>query len=65
MHFPLIQDILIILAFSVLVVFILQRFRLPSILGFLITGIIIGPGGLALISAVHDVESIAEMGVIL
>jgi len=65
MHFPLIQDILIILAFSVLVVFLLQRLHLPSILGFLITGIIIGPSGLGLISAVHEVELISEIGVIL
>ncbi|MBS3805956.1 MAG: cation:proton antiporter [Bacteroidales bacterium] len=65
MNFPLIQDILIILAFSVLVVFLLQRLHLPSILGFLITGIIIGPSGLGLISAVHEVELIAEIGVIL
>ena len=65
MHFPLIQDILIILAFSVLVVFILQRFRLPSILGFLITGILIGPHGLEFIAAVHEVEIISEIGVIL
>ena len=65
MHFPLIQDILIILAFSVLVVFLLQRLHLPSILGFLITGVIIGPSGLGLISAVHEVELISEIGVIL
>ena len=65
MHFPIIQDILIILVFSVVVVFLLQRLRLPSILGFLITGIIIGPAGLGLISAVDEVEIIAEIGVIL
>jgi CPA2 family monovalent cation:H+ antiporter-2 len=65
MDFPLLQDILILLGFSVLVVFVLQRFRLPSILGFLITGIIIGPYGLSLINAVHQVEVISEIGVIL
>jgi CPA2 family monovalent cation:H+ antiporter-2 len=65
MHFPLLQDILILLGFSVIVVFILQRFRLPSILGFLITGVIIGPHGLSLIKAVREVEIISEIGVIL
>ena len=43
MHFPLLQDILILLGFSVAIVFLLQRLRLPSILGFLITGVVIGP----------------------
>ncbi|MFY0627435.1 MAG: cation:proton antiporter [Reichenbachiella sp.] len=65
MHFPLLQDILIILGFSVLVVIVLIRFKLPSILGFLITGVIIGPYGLSLVTAVEEVEIIAEIGVIL
>ena len=65
MHLPLLQDILILLGFSVIVVFILQRFHLPSILGFIITGIIIGPYGLSLINAVDEVEIISEIGVIL
>jgi CPA2 family monovalent cation:H+ antiporter-2 len=64
MHLPILQDLLIILGFSALVVFILQKFRLPSILGFLITGMIIGPGLLGLIR-VEEVEILAEIGVIL
>jgi CPA2 family monovalent cation:H+ antiporter-2 len=65
MHLPLLQDIVILLTFSVLIVFVLQRIKLPSILGFLITGIIIGPFGLSLINAVEEVEIISEIGVIL
>ncbi|MFW6104062.1 MAG: monovalent cation:proton antiporter-2 (CPA2) family protein [Bacteroidota bacterium] len=65
MHLPLLQNLLIILGFSVIVVFILQRFRLPSILGFLITGIIIGPDGLNLVGTGHEVNIISEIGVIL
>lgn len=65
MHLPLLQDILILLGFSVVIVFFLQRLKLPSILGFLITGIIIGPYGLSLVHAVEQVEIISEIGVIL
>jgi len=65
MELPLLKDILIILGFSIIVVFILQRFRLPSILGFLITGILIGPHSLSLIGTGHEVEMISEIGVIL
>ncbi|MBN4058056.1 cation:proton antiporter [Olleya sp. AH-315-K02] len=65
MHLPILQDIIILLSFSVVVVFFLQRFKIPSILGFLITGVLIGPFGLGLISAVNDIEIIAEIGVIL
>ena len=65
MHFPLLQDIVILLGFSVVVVFLLQRFRLPSILGFILTGIIIGPFGFSLIENHEQVEMLSEIGVIL
>ncbi|GGW73098.1 Kef-type potassium/proton antiporter (CPA2 family) [Winogradskyella epiphytica] len=62
---PLLQDILILLGFSVVIVFVLQRLKLPSIIGFLLTGVIIGPYGLSLIKAVEQVEILSEVGVIL
>ncbi|RXJ50459.1 monovalent cation:proton antiporter family protein [Gelidibacter gilvus] len=62
---PLLQDILILLGFSVVIVFVLQRLKLPSIIGFLLTGVIIGPYGLSLIKAVEQVETLSEVGVIL
>lgn len=65
MHLPLLQDILILLGFSVVIVFVLQRLKLPSIIGFLITGVIIGPHGLSLIDAIEEVEVLSEIGVIL
>mgnify|MGYP006268186033 CR=1 FL=1 len=65
MHIPLLQDILILLGFSVVIVYALQKLKLPSIIGFLLTGIIIGPYGLSLINAVEQVEILSEIGVIL
>jgi Kef-type K+ transport system membrane component KefB len=65
MHLPLLNDILILLISSVAIVFILQRLKLPSIIGLLLTGVIIGPYGLSLIEAVEQVETLAEIGVIL
>jgi CPA2 family monovalent cation:H+ antiporter-2 len=62
---PLLQDILILLSFSVVIVFVLQRLKFPSIIGFLLTGVIIGPYGLSLIKAVEQVEILSEVGVIL
>jgi len=64
MHLPILQELLILFGFSALVVFLLQKLRLPSILGFLMTGLIIGPGGLGLID-VNEVEILSEIGVIL
>ncbi len=65
MHFPLLQDLLILLGCSAVVVFVLQRMRLPSILGFLVTGVLIGPHGLGLVDESEQIEIISEIGVIL
>lgn len=53
------------MGFSSVVVFLLQRVKLPSILGFLITGILIGPHGLGLVHETEQVEIISEIGIIL
>ena len=66
MHdFPIIKDISILLFFSVFIVFFLKRLKFPSVIGFLLTGIVIGPYGLSLINAVKEVEVLSEIGVIL
>ena len=65
MEIPLLQDIVIILGLSVVVILLFQRFKLPTILGFLITGVVAGPYGLGWIKASHEVEILSEIGVIL
>ena len=62
---PLLTDITIILGASVLVIFVFQKLKLPTILGYLMTGILAGPYALGLIDASHEVEVMAEIGVIL
>ena len=61
----LLNDIVIIFALSVAVLFVSHRFRLPAIVGLFVTGILAGPHGLGLISAVEEVEVLAEIGVVL
>jgi monovalent cation:H+ antiporter-2, CPA2 family len=65
MEIPLLPDIVIILGLSVVVILIFQKFNLPTILGFLITGVMAGPYGFSLINASHEVEVLSEIGVIL
>jgi CPA2 family monovalent cation:H+ antiporter-2 len=65
MHAPLLQDLVIIFILATIVLFLFHRFRIPAIVGFLLTGIVVGPHGLGLISSVADVEILAEIGVIL
>lgn len=64
MGIPLLNDIVIILALSIGVLLVFDRFRLPAILGFLVTGAIAGPHALSLVEDEHEVELLAEVGVI-
>ncbi len=64
MELPILKEVVIILGLSVLIILIFQRIKMPSILGFLLTGIVAGPHGLSLINASHEVEILAETGII-
>ncbi len=65
METKLLNDIIIIFALSVAVLYVAHRFHLPAIVGFFVTGILAGPHGLGLVSAVDEVEILAEIGIVL
>jgi len=65
MEIMLLNEIVIIFGLSIAILFICHRLRMPTIVGFLLTGILAGPYGLGLIKAVHEVEILAEVGVVL
>lgn len=62
---PLFNDLLIILLVSVPVAFACLRLKLPVLVGFMLTGILIGPYGLGLIKQLEAIEILAEIGVML
>lgn len=57
--------VVIIFGLASLVIFIFNKLKLPSVVGFLLTGIIAGPHALALISDIDIIDVLAEIGVIL
>ncbi len=65
MEIPLLGDIAVIFVLSVLVLFIFHKIKAPTIVGFLVTGILAGPQGLGLIHVLDQVKVLAEIGVIL
>jgi CPA2 family monovalent cation:H+ antiporter-2 len=65
MELTLLSEILKVFALSVGVIYLCHKVRIPPIVGFLITGVIAGPYGLGLVKAVHEVEILAEVGVVL
>jgi K+:H+ antiporter len=61
----ILPSFVLLFSLSLVIVMVCDRLKLPTILGFLVTGIISGPNGLGLVSHVDDVHQIAEIGVIL
>jgi len=58
-------DLLVIFLFAVPIVAVLKRFGVPSIAGFILVGILIGPKSIGLIKDIHQVKVFAEIGVAL
>jgi len=50
---------------ALLVIFLSYRLRVPSVVGFLLTGVFIGPYGLGLLSDTEHIEVFAELAVVL
>jgi CPA2 family monovalent cation:H+ antiporter-2 len=66
MHeFTILRDIVILLAAVVVIIPVFHRLRLPTIVGFILAGVIIGPFGTGLIREVADVQMLAEIGIAL
>lgn len=64
MHdFPL-DQILILLVFSVISVAIFKRINLPTVLGYLFVGMLAGQHAFSLIPDSHIIEQIAEIGIV-
>ena len=62
---PLLRDLVILVAVAIPVVLVAHRLRAPTVVGFLLTGIAIGPHGLGLIKQPDSVNALAEVGVVL
>jgi CPA2 family monovalent cation:H+ antiporter-2 len=59
------EELVIVLAASVLVIYVSHKMKLPAVVGFLLTGVLIGPGGLALVKKAGTIDVLAEIGVVM
>lgn len=65
MEVPILREAVIVLVAAIVVFTISHRLRLPAVTGFILTGILIGPGGLGLIQDTHNINILAEIGVVM
>ena len=65
MELTILKDVVIIFSLSTFVNLVFTKIKVPTIIGYLITGIIAGPYALALIQSNKEIELMAEIGIIL
>src|SRR5262245_2408887 len=58
-------DLLVVLGAALAVLLLSRPLRLPPTIGFMLTGMVIGPYGLRAVADTHQVEELADLGVTL
>ena len=64
MALSLLANVDALLGFAILILTVFYRFQVPPVLGFLVTGMLIGPYGLGILNGVQNVELNADLGVV-
>jgi CPA2 family monovalent cation:H+ antiporter-2 len=62
--FLILRDITLILAISLPILYAFKKMGISPIVGFLVTGLVIGPSGFGFISQNDQIELMAELGII-
>ncbi|HEY3371561.1 MAG TPA: cation:proton antiporter [Prolixibacteraceae bacterium] len=65
MELSVLIDIVIIFAFSTAVNYLFTKINIPTIIGYLLTGIVAGPSLLGILRSPDDIEFMAEIGIII
>ena len=60
----MLSDLLFLLCFAIISVIVFRRLRLSNIVAYLFTGFVLGPSLLNLLSSYHELELIAEFGIV-
>lgn len=62
---PVLRDLVVLVAIAVPAVMLAHRLKIPTLVGFLFTGIVIGPHALGFVRDMHSVTQMAEIGSVL
>ena len=65
MGIPLLADMVIIFGLALVIIYVCHHLRIPTIVGFLLTGMVAGPHGLELVTSVQQADMLAKIGVAL
>ena len=62
---PVLRELVVLAGVSLAVLLLFQRLRIPAIIGFIVSGVLVGPGGFGLVRNTDLVKTLAEFGVVL
>jgi CPA2 family monovalent cation:H+ antiporter-2 len=62
---PGLRELVLLAGCSLAVILLFHRLKLPAVVGFIATGVLIGPGGLRLVRDAGTIDALAEIGVVL
>ncbi len=62
---PVPRDLVVLVAIAIPAVLLAHKLKIPTLVGFLFTGIVIGPHALGFVQDVHSVNQMAEIGSVL
>jgi len=62
---PILRDLVVLVAIAIPAVLLAHRLKIPTLVGFLFTGILIGPHALGFVQDTHNVTQLAEIGSVL
>ncbi|HNX98198.1 MAG TPA: cation:proton antiporter, partial [Candidatus Aminicenantes bacterium] len=65
MNAPIFLEILIMLACAIAVIPFFHRLRIPAVVGYLLTGVLVGPSVLRLVSDSPRLDALADIGVVM
>lgn len=65
-HVTFLQDLAVVMCVSAVITILFQRLRIPTVLGYLMAGLLIGPNTppYSLITDVHSIQTLSELGVV-
>jgi monovalent cation:H+ antiporter-2, CPA2 family len=64
-HHGLLRDLIVTYVVALALVVLLGRLRVPAIVALMLTGMVAGPSGMAIIGTPEEVDMLAELGVVL
>jgi CPA2 family monovalent cation:H+ antiporter-2 len=59
------KDLIILISVAIVIIIIFQKFKIPSVIGLILTGILMGKSGFSIVTDSKLITALSEMGVII